>query len=111
MIKKRKSYGLAWNLNAAVNYIEEHILEELDLNMLGNLAGCSSLHFQRIFSYIAGVCKKLNGLKCTPTCMGGYRFFMDGVEYKKCKNMAFFPTLADENYDAIKKLIKVEIGE
>ena len=101
----------AWNLNAAVNYIEEHILEELDLNMLGNLAGCSSLHFQRIFSYIAGVYKKLNGLKCTPTCMCGYGFFMDGVEYKKCKNMAFFPTLADENYDAIKKLIEVEIGK
>ena len=48
----------AWNLNAAVNYIEEHILEELDLNIPGNIAGCYSHHFQRIFSYIAGVCKK-----------------------------------------------------
>lgn len=42
-------------MNAAVNYIEEHILEEPNLNKLGKLAGCSSHHFQRIFTYIGGV--------------------------------------------------------
>ena len=42
-------------MNAAVNYIEEHILEEPDLDMLGKLAGCSAHHFQRIFTYICGI--------------------------------------------------------
>ena len=42
-------------MNAAVNYIEEHILEEPDLNELGKLAGCSAHHFQRIFTYIGGI--------------------------------------------------------
>lgn len=45
-------------MNAAVNYIEEHILEEPDLEKLGKLAGCSSHHFQRIFTYIGGVTLK-----------------------------------------------------
>lgn len=57
----------------------------------------------------AGDCKKLNGLKCSPTCNGGYDFFMDGVEYKKCRNTAFFYSLIEENYDAIKQLISAEI--
>lgn len=42
-------------MNKAVNYIEEHILEEPDLNQLGRLAGCSAHHFQRIFTYIGGI--------------------------------------------------------
>lgn len=42
-------------MNEAVNYIEEHILEEPDLNELGKLAGCSAHHFQRIFTYIGGI--------------------------------------------------------
>lgn len=45
-------------MNAAVNYLEEHILEEPDLDKLGKLAGCSSHHFQRIFTYIGGVTLK-----------------------------------------------------
>ena len=36
---------------------------------------------------------------------------MDGEEYKKCKNMAFFHSLTEENYDAIEKLIRSELGE
>ena len=59
----------------------------------------------------SGDCKKLNGLKCSPTCTGGYTFIMDDVEYKKCKNMAFFHSLTEENFDAIKKLIRSELGE
>ena len=42
-------------MNSAVNYIEEHILEEPDLDKLGRLAGCSAHHFQRIFTYIGGI--------------------------------------------------------
>ena len=43
------------NMNAAVNYIEEHILEEPDLDKPGKLAGCSAHHFQRIFTCIGGI--------------------------------------------------------
>ena len=42
-------------MNAAVKHIEEHIMEEPDLNALGKLAGCSAHHFQRIFTYIGGL--------------------------------------------------------
>ena len=59
----------------------------------------------------AGDCKKLCGLNWSPTCPGGYSFSMDGEEYKKCKNMAFFHSLTEENYDAIEKLIRSELGE
>ena len=42
-------------MNAAVNYLEEHILEEPDLEKLGRFSGCSAHHFQRIFTDIGGV--------------------------------------------------------
>lgn len=42
-------------MNAAVNYLEEHILEEPDLEKLARLSGCSAHHFQRIFTYIGGI--------------------------------------------------------
>lgn len=57
----------------------------------------------------AGDCKKLTGLTCSPTCTAGYIFVMDGVEYKKCKNTAFFHSLTKENSEYILKLIKAEI--
>lgn len=57
----------------------------------------------------AGDCKKLTGFTCSPTCPGGYRFVMDGVEYKKCKNTAFFHSLTEKNFEHILKLIKAEI--
>lgn len=42
-------------LNSAINYIEEHLTEELDLNEVSKIACCSTFHFQRMFSYIADV--------------------------------------------------------
>ena len=57
----------------------------------------------------AGDCKKLTGLTCTPTCTAGYTFVMDGQEYRKCKNMAFFHSLTAGNIAYILKLIKAEI--
>ncbi len=59
----------------------------------------------------AGDCKKLNGLKCSPTCGGGYSFTLDGAQYKKCKNMAFFHNLEEKNFEPIRKLIYEEINE
>lgn len=42
-------------LNQAIDYIEEHLTEEIDMAKLGEIACCSSYHFQRMFSYMAGV--------------------------------------------------------
>lgn len=42
-------------LNAAINYIEEHLTDKIDYEQLGQIACCSSYHFQRMFTYMAGV--------------------------------------------------------
>lgn len=42
-------------LNDALNYIEEHLDREIKLEQVAKLACCSSFHFQRMFSYMAGV--------------------------------------------------------
>jgi AraC family transcriptional regulator len=42
-------------LNKALHYIEEHLDDEIDLGQVGKLACCSSFHFQRMFSSLAGV--------------------------------------------------------
>ena len=42
-------------LNQAINYMEEHLTEQVDYEELGRIAGCSSYHFHRMFSYMAGM--------------------------------------------------------
>ncbi len=42
-------------LNSAIDYIEEHLTEEIDYEQLGRIACCSTFHFQRMFAYMAGV--------------------------------------------------------
>lgn len=42
-------------LNGAIGYIEEHLTDEIDYAQLGRIACCSTYHFQRMFSYMAGV--------------------------------------------------------
>ena len=42
-------------LNNAVNYIEEHLSDEIDYEQAAKIACCSVFHFQRMFSYIANV--------------------------------------------------------
>ena len=42
-----------WNL--ALDYLEEHLDKEIDLEQVGRLACCSPYHFQRMFSYLGGV--------------------------------------------------------
>lgn len=42
-------------LNDTISYIEEHLTEEIDYEQLGRIACCSSYHFQRMFTYMAGV--------------------------------------------------------
>jgi len=42
-------------LNDALGYIEEHLTKEIDYKHLGRIACCSSYHFQRMFTYMAGI--------------------------------------------------------
>ena len=42
-------------LNEAMGYIEEHLTDEVDVAQLGRIACCSSYHFQRMFTYMAGM--------------------------------------------------------
>lgn len=42
-------------LNSAINYIEENLTGKIDYEHLGQIACCSSYHFQRMFSYMAGM--------------------------------------------------------
>lgn len=42
-------------LNKAMNYVEEHIREEIDYNQAAQIACCSTYHFQRMFAYMAGI--------------------------------------------------------
>lgn len=43
------------NWNRALDYLEDHLDGEIRPEELGRLAGCSAYHFQRMFSYLAGV--------------------------------------------------------
>lgn len=42
-------------LNQSINYIEEHLTDEIDYEQLGKIACCSSYHYQRMFTYMAGI--------------------------------------------------------
>ena len=40
--------------NEAIDYVERHLTDEIDYVRLGETACCSSYHFQRMFTYLAG---------------------------------------------------------
>ena len=42
-------------LNEAIRYIEENLTGEIEYEKLGQIACCSAYHFQRMFTYIAGI--------------------------------------------------------
>ena len=42
-------------LNQSLDYLEEHLEEKIDLVRAAQIAGCSVYHYQRIFSYLAGM--------------------------------------------------------
>lgn len=42
-------------LNKAMNYIEEHLTDEIAYEQLAKIACCSTYHFQRMFTYLANV--------------------------------------------------------
>jgi len=43
------------NLNAALQYIEDNLAEEIDLKKAARIACCSEYHFSRMFSFLAGI--------------------------------------------------------
>ncbi|WP_426455027.1 AraC family transcriptional regulator [Paenibacillus sp. S-38] len=43
------------SMNAAMNYIEEHLTEPIDYKQVSRIALCSEYHFKRMFSFLAGV--------------------------------------------------------
>ncbi|AZN43237.1 AraC family transcriptional regulator [Paenibacillus albus] len=43
------------HLNEAMQYIEDHLCEEINFDHLSRIACCSEYHFRRIFSYVAGM--------------------------------------------------------
>jgi len=43
------------NLNAAMRYIEKHLLDVIDYNVLAKTAGCSEYQFRRMFSHLADI--------------------------------------------------------
>lgn len=57
-----------------------------------------------------GDCKRLTGVsQCSPTCTAGYDFMMDGINYKKCKNNAFFWLVSEESKDYSRTIIEKEL--
>lgn len=59
----------------------------------------------------AGDCKKLTGGTCSPTCPAGYTFIMDGTEYRKCRNTAFFFDLNEQTGKYLWNLLESELSE
>lgn len=45
-------------MNDIMGYIDEHITEEIDMHEVAKIAGCSANHFQRIFTFTAGISLK-----------------------------------------------------
>ncbi|MGO4542830.1 AraC family transcriptional regulator [Paenibacillus sp. 2TAB19] len=43
------------SMNAALNYIEEHLADDIDFKEAARLAFCSEFHFKKMFSFLAGV--------------------------------------------------------
>ena len=91
------SDGQSENLNTLLNYVfrKTGVKVRIYAAGIGEYSGILSDFPDHMKKDIikAGDCKKLSGLKCTPTCTGGYAFRMDDTDYKKCKNMAFFHSL------------------
>ena len=43
------------NMNAAMQYIEENLTNEIDFKEVAKIAFCSEYHFKRMFSFLAGI--------------------------------------------------------
>ena len=58
----------------------------------------------------AGDCLRLNKIsECCPSCAAGFAYRMDGTDYKKCRNSAFFWLLTDESRSYVEQVVRKEI--
>lgn len=57
MKEKKGTDTMEWmeRFNQAINYIEEHITDEVDYGQVAKVACCSTYHFQRMFAYMANI--------------------------------------------------------
>lgn len=55
--QKRRNKQMEWikRCNDSIDYIEKHLTKEINYEELGKIACCSSYHFQRMFTYMAGI--------------------------------------------------------
>lgn len=59
----------------------------------------------------ASDCRRLlNPDDCNPRCSMGYTFILDGIECKKCRYMAFMPTVKEESLTYIMQMLESEIN-
>ena len=57
ILKNKELIGMDWvkQLNQALAYIEANLEGEIHLERAAQLACCSTYHFQRMFTYLAGI--------------------------------------------------------
>ena len=55
--ERMRRFPMEWieKLNQSMNYIEEHLTGEIEYEQLGRIACCSAYHYQRMFTYMAGI--------------------------------------------------------
>ena len=55
--ERMRRFPMEWieRLNQSMNYIEEHLTGEIEYEQLGRIACCSAYHYQRMFTYMAGI--------------------------------------------------------
>ena len=104
-------------LNQSMNYIEEHLTGDIDYEQLGRIACCSTHHYQRMFSYMAGIALAEyirgwgEGLAVEEEKYIGWRFIgtprkLDIVimNPQNCRSMAIEAKLQETSGSAFEKL-------
>jgi AraC family transcriptional regulator len=53
----RRKFEMDWiyRFNESIEYMEQHLANEIDYGELGKIACCSTYHYQRMFTYMAGI--------------------------------------------------------
>ena len=81
-------------LNQSMRYIEEHLTDEIDMEQLGRIACCSAYHFQRMFTYMAGMTlaeyiRKRKMSLAAVDLQGGDSKVIDIAEKNRCSGRRF----------------------
>lgn len=92
-------------LNMALNYIEEHLDQKIDMKEISRIALCSEFHFSKMFSYLAGMSlsdyirnRRLT-LAATDLKQGGYSVLDVAIKYNYNSGDSF--TRAFKKYHGI----------